>query len=805
MDQIKADLDAIEASLNAIVSDIRGSLAVQAAEHIPGVKGIVDWIVAELTRAESIVNSHAASIVAQISSGIEKAIPDAIQLVGSLIRTLTTDLDSLISNIATADEATHSVVTALKGYAPQLEKWLYDRITQSFGNTALSVMRTLELENPEAVDPILDELLKVPGLPPWIKTALQHGRERNAPIWAFLLPAVILAAILPVLGAISEPIVEAVRQEAFKVTPTKVTPESVLVELMTRAQGSMPNWNDDMAQHGYAPDVANRILQARQERLMPEIAVRAFMRGNMTRANFEGEMAQRGIDPERADTFWQASVPLLAEDNLRDLFLRHIVSEPEHDRLLGQFGYDSNQIAMRKQLYHLIPGPLDLIHMAIRNVFTPAIVERFELASDFPAPFEQAAAMQGITRDWALKYWEAHWIVPSNQEGFEMFHRTVDKPMDDKADSFVLSDGTTVHNVIGLDTMRLLLREKDTAPYYRDKLIAVAYNPLTRIDVRRMYSVGALTHAGVQRAYLDLGYSPANALRLADFVQKLYATGQKDRSRPLLDGIAKRILDLYVAEKLPYSDAAFAFADLGFTQEEADHYLAEAKMIQAGEEAQALEAGIGRLYSNSYIDEADARKRLTDAGVPDAAIDSLIRKWDLEIQYLTDKRLSHPTRDLSKAEVLDAFKAGMILEEDARTWLSHLGYPPDEADTLIGLAKFQQARDVRKLQIEAYKALYVNGTRSPLDVSNALDAMGLLVQQRDAYLTEWELLREQRTEKLPIATLRDMFKAGILDQSTVTPQLQRHRLTDSDIALLLELWGIPPKTGGRIAATVPGG
>jgi len=303
-----------------------------------------------------------------------------------------------------------------------------------------------------------------------------------------------------------------------------------------------------------------------------------------------------------------------------------------------------------------------------------------------------------------------------------------------------------------------------------------------------MHSVGLLTHAGVQRGYLDLGYSPVNALRLADYVQKLNNKEAKDRSRPLTDGILKRILDLYVADKLDLNDASFAFADLGFTDDEATHFLASARMVQSAEDAVAIESGIGRLYVAGFIKVDDATKRLRNAHVPNAAIERLMSKWDLEILYSTDRRLSHATRDLTKTELLEAFKAGMISEPDTLTGLDHLGYPEPEAETLVHLAKFQRDKASRATQIEALKALYMNGVRPPLDVSNALDRLGILTAQRDAFLSEWELLREQRTEKLPLATLRDMRKKELIDDPQATLQLRRHRLSDDDIALLLQLW-----------------
>jgi len=789
MDQIKQQLDTIEASLKSVADGIKGNIVIRAVENIPGVKAVIDWITNSLDVIERNINQTAQSVKDQIGAGIQNAIPDALSVIGGLVASLENTIATTVQNIATADDFATSVVSVIRRYDKNLAGWIYNLITGSIGNTALGVLHTLELERPDMVDPIIDELLKVPGMPEWMRPALGGARERGAPFVAFLLPALILAALLPALGAMSEPFRTAVLQGAYDHMPTKEAPENILTPAVLREQITEERWLHGMRQQGYNDDVALMFLRVAQQRLLPEQAVRLLFRGHWTQAQYEGELRDRGLDPERAIDFYNASYEPLPEQYVQTAWLRGLVSDAEHDRRLGMLGVPLENAALLRKLYFRIPDPADLIHMAIRNVFSPEIVERFQLFGDFPEAFKTAAEQQGISEYWAKNYWGAHWIVPSNSEGYEMFQRTTLDSTDPHHDTFTLSDGTEVQNVIGLSTLRLLLREKDVAPYYRDKLIDVAYSPLTRIDVRRMHKVGVLSHAGVQRAYLDLGYSPANALRLADYVQKLNTIEAKDRSLPLTDSLRRQVINLYVQDKLDLNDASFAFTDLGFTDDETNYYLAAAKLVQTVDDAQAIESGIGKLYVAGFIKVEEVIQRLRDAMVPDAGIARLISKWNLTIQYDMEKRLSHPTRDLSKTELLDAFKAGMILEPDVIVLLDQLGYSDEESQVLVNLAKFQRDKSARTSQIDALKALYINGVRPPLDVSNALDQLGVLAMQRDAYLAEWELLREQRTEKLPLATLRDMFKRQIINLDEATAQLRRHRLTDDDIAKLIQLWG----------------
>ena len=137
--------------------------------------------------------------------------------------------------------------------------------------------------------------------------------------------------------------------------------------------------------------------------------------------------------------------------------------------------------------------------MAVREVFNPVIVEKFGQDEDFPEQFAEYAAQQGISRFWAEKYWEAHWVLPSVQMGYEMLHR----------------------RVIDMETLKQLLAAQDIMPGWRDALIDISYKPYTRVDIRRMHDVGVLNDDEVYESYLDLGYSPDKAKNMTEFTIRL--------------------------------------------------------------------------------------------------------------------------------------------------------------------------------------------------------------------------------------------------------------------------------------------
>ncbi|GAH81965.1 unnamed protein product, partial [marine sediment metagenome] len=120
--------------------------------------------------------------------------------------------------------------------------------------------------------------------------------------------------------------------------------------------------------------------------------------------------------------------------------------------------------------------------MAVREAFTPAIAKKFGQYEDFPPDFEKYAGMKGLSKEWAERYWAAHWSLPSPSQGYDMLHR----------------------GIIDNKELFMLMKALDIMPFWRDKLMQMSYHLLTRVDIRRMYKAGVLTEAEVYESYLQV-------------------------------------------------------------------------------------------------------------------------------------------------------------------------------------------------------------------------------------------------------------------------------------------------------------
>jgi len=219
-------------------------------------------------------------------------------------------------------------------------------------------------------------------------------------------------------------------------------------------------------------------------------------------------ISRGGIHPDFAHDYYDAILTKPASEDIIAYELRRDPSLSNLSNELRKVGIHDNYHGLYKELAYQIPPVADIITMAVREAFTPAIAARFGQYQDLPPDFVEWVGKKGLSREWAERYWAAHWSLPSPQQGFEMLHR----------------------GVIGEADLDMLMRALDIMPFWRDKLVQIAYRPLSRVDVRRMFALGVLGVSGVRKAYTDLGYNDYNADLMTQFTIK-YTEGIETRAR----------------------------------------------------------------------------------------------------------------------------------------------------------------------------------------------------------------------------------------------------------------------------------
>ena len=328
-----------------------------------------------------------------------------------------------------------------------------------------------------------------------------------------------------------------------------------------------------------------------------------------------------------------------------------------------------------KKLAFIIPPVSDIIRFAVREAFNPEAIQQFQLLSEFPEEFARYARMQGLDRFWAERYWIAHWELPSITQAFEMFHRTVPQSTDPNADVIAPPSGweTRVNppqkqNVIGRETLRLLLKTQDISPFWRDKLEAISYLPLTRVDVRRAYELGILGEGDVYFAYRDIGYNDMNAQILTQFTILEVMSEERNKVR-------NEILELYILGAINEGELRDALQQLRFPERVIEALVQFARFRKWRRYIERLLKRYKAEYMRGDISDSEAHDRLVRIGLESEEVLRILEEWQAE-------KIAKE-RTLTKADIQRAFERRLISEEEAREKLRRLGYSEDDIDLLI--------------------------------------------------------------------------------------------------------------------------
>lgn len=415
--------------------------------------------------------------------------------------------------------------------------------------------------------------------------------------------------------------------------------------------------------------------------LSPQDAVKLLWRVPDKEDLAKNDLAYQGFASKRIDQLFDLYRPLIDPDHVRQLVLRG--EDPEGNILaeLKKAGWTDERIEAIKKLWEIIPPIQDIIRMAVREAFTPEIAEEFGQYQDFPEDFLKWAKTQGLSEDWAKAYWAAHWNLPSTGQAFEMFQRTVTDPTSFSGEAAGKVGEKPYYRVIDEEHLNLLLRALDIMPAWRDKLTKIAYQPLTRVDVRRMYGLNVLDRDGVKRAYLDLGYNDENAERMTEFTIKYQTQQDKDLTKA-------EILKAYRRKTISPDDTMELLQELGYSEDEADFLMQTEDVSAAAAERDLSEAKLKTLYLTELMPKLEVTANLTGLGYDATEIEYLYKLWDLE----KGASVQMPTR----SELTHFLGIGILDEDEFGQQMVQIGYPEQHIGWYVEEFRADQAEAARK-------------------------------------------------------------------------------------------------------------
>ncbi|MBC7343850.1 MAG: hypothetical protein H5U03_00155 [Clostridia bacterium] len=499
-----------------------------------------------------------------------------------------------------------------------------DWFTERIANAIMFVIETIEQHQIKMVGRIVDDILDTPEVPESVKDALRDAREGKYEAGAFLLGTVGNTAAgtiaSGIFGTLFGPAINRLRAA---IPSSLLSPSEAMVSIW---RGALPESDarSQLRMLGYSDKLIDVFFKIMKPLLGPDELTRSVVRGLMNEDEYKKVMAWMGYDSQQADIILKLQRTLLGVGDCRELYLRGVIDEDEHDARLKQLGIDPDDIEKIKQLYYFIPGTSDLIRLAVREAWSDETARRFGYDEDFPEEFAEWAQKQGLSREWAIRFWRAHWELPSPTMAYEMLHR----------------------GLITEDDLKLLLKVQDYPAFWRDKLVKLSYTPFTRVDIRRMYQLGLLSREEVFKAYKDIGYDDEKAEKLTLFAISGATESEKDLTR-------SDILGAYADALLSRDDAKTQLVAMGYSEDEAELLLAREDYKLSKKQRDAEISAVKSEFTKGIISEGEAYNRLATLGLQAKEIERQIAIWKPETKAKTATPSLAQLTQFLKAKIID--------------------------------------------------------------------------------------------------------------------------------------------------------
>lgn len=348
-------------------------------------------------------------------------------------------------------------------------------------------------------------------------------------------------------------------------------------------------------------------------------------------------MKQTGLPDEQIELLFLSFNRPYDEATIQALFWRGVLTEDEVYKNLRALAYTDERIKKLLLSWPRLPSVSDIIHYLAKEVFEPEMIETFGLDEGYPTIAEEHAARQGVAPEWVKAEWLSHWRDLGMDFMLEAFHRHI-------------VDWDLVYKYMGLIEIPPKLREivRDTA-----------FRVFTRVDVRRMHSIGVLTEDELVSAYQDQGYDDVKATKMAQFTVQYNLSHEKDLTKAeILNGFSEAIIKR--------EDAKPMLIAMKYSEDEAD-YLLNYEQYKKDKKLEDMKLNnIGKLYQNNIIPETEMRNRLGKLNLSADRMVLLVEQWD--VGKLKDIKVP------SKADQLKFLKTGLITTDQCYQELLKLGY-----------------------------------------------------------------------------------------------------------------------------------
>lgn len=409
----------------------------------------------------------------------------------------------------------------------------------------------------------------------------------------------------------------------------------------------------------------------------PTELIAEFFRQNINKEEFYKKMKRLGYSEKETDNLVSISKRLLDAHDIILLKWKKELNEYKEElkdfdwlKEMQKIGIDENTAKRLEIVMLAYPSPRDFIEFAVRDVFKSDKVKKYKLDLEFPEEILPYARASGLSPQILKWYWRAHWRLPSTEMVIRMVNMLQPKVIDttlpdgsrygDKYKDFNLNPDEIKTTYDDLDDY---LRMADISPFWRDRIKALTFPPLTRVDLRRIYALGLISDEELLARLLELGYSYKDAEKLAEFYKQYKMSQQRDLTRSQIEKAYKeREIDRETAKKY--------LMHLNYDEDEAELILTLVENDIEDEMEKERIKTLEYLFKAGIIDLQKVSDELDKLDVPAHKKDMLISKFI----YAKKRRIVLP----SKSDLLRWLQNGTIDTETFIRKMRQIGFTDED-------------------------------------------------------------------------------------------------------------------------------
>lgn len=369
----------------------------------------------------------------------------------------------------------------------------------------------------------------------------------------------------------------------------------------------------------------------------PEAVLRAAFLHPELQGQVRRVMAENGLDKRDQDLMFAANYAILDLQTVKELRLRGMITDADVKKYLDDMGFTPERQKLIVQLFEMLIPIQDVATWMSKEAFEEGQIAIMGLDKELPQLFIDYAAKHGINKEDARRYWVAHWMQPGLDLMYRALHRRLITP----------------------EQLQTHMRTLEIPPYLRQVMTDIAYTPLTRVDIRRMYEDGVISLDETYDAYRDHGYNHENAMLMTEWTQRYAEPNEKELTKV-------QIVNLYIDGQITRPDTILMLQKIGYPEHRAELVVVYAEFEETKDLQNAQLENIELLYKDNWIDAAAARSQMGLIDLSPERISLLIQKWDIV--------KSVPTKKPSKTD-FDKFLRNKIIDENRyNSEMKKLGY-----------------------------------------------------------------------------------------------------------------------------------